>query len=144
MAHEDIAAGIGGRRTEELPLQQPYRRATSDQRPLLLLPLLLALVLLSVSSVCSKYVASRGAGGGPNDSDSRCALLALVTSNSSSLISCRLSIITTTNAAGQGVECFSDDPYRASLLARVEYPPRTVFLVCVRVDFSLSLKWVVV
>lgn len=54
--------------TPESP-QQQHRGAVgaASQRRILLLPLLLALGLLTVSSMCSKFLAPRGAGGGPDD-----------------------------------------------------------------------------
>eukprot|EP00752_Nemacystus_decipiens_P017527 g15708.t1 len=50
---------------------QQHREAASKQRRMLLLPLLVALGLFTVSSTFSKFLAPRGVGGRPNDSDIR-------------------------------------------------------------------------
>ena len=53
--------------------RQQHRGGAASQRRILLLPLLLALGLFTVSSMCSKFLAPRGAGGRPDDNDARWA-----------------------------------------------------------------------
>lgn len=65
MAHKDGYGAANGRRTPD-KLQQPQGRR------ILLLPLLLALGLFSVSFACSKFLTPHGAGGRPDDNDTRC------------------------------------------------------------------------
>lgn len=61
----------GDCRTPEKKWQQHPRGHAAPYQRRLLLPLLLALGLFMVSSVCSKFLASRGAGGRPDDNDLR-------------------------------------------------------------------------